>query len=115
MTTTDEDGPTATGPAPDDQATVSDGGGTDTDDPDDSDDAGTGSDDPDDAGPLRIAAVTVGRVMTDLLVVGLWVAFLSLLFLSTGWPRWGFYALVVLGAVGYVQFTAPWSRAANRG
>lgn len=55
------------------------------------------------------AAIGVGsRLVLDALVVGLWVLFLTLLFLSTNWPRWLFYALL-LGGVGlYVQFTAWW-------
>ncbi|ELY52353.1 hypothetical protein [Natronococcus jeotgali] len=55
------------------------------------------------------AAVGVGtRIALDALVVGIWVLFLTLLFLSTNWPRWLFYALL-LGGVGlYVQFTAWW-------
>ncbi|WP_254767634.1 hypothetical protein [Salinilacihabitans rarus] len=58
---------------------------------------------------LRAAAVAVGRVLTDALVLALWVVLLALLFLATGWPRWGFYALLVLGIAAYVLVTAPWS------
>lgn len=38
-----------------------------------------------------------------LLVVTGWVAGLALVFLATGWPRWAFYAAVVLGTLLLVQ------------
>ena len=38
-----------------------------------------------------------------LLAAALWVIGLFLLFLATGWPRWGFYAAVLVGAVALVQ------------
>ncbi|PGF15085.1 hypothetical protein CP556_02380 [Natrinema sp. CBA1119] len=57
-----------------------------------------------------LTAVTSGglRILVDLLVVSLWVLFLTLVFLENGWPRWAFYALL-LGGVGlYVALTAAW-------
>jgi hypothetical protein len=61
-----------------------------------------------------LSIVTGGfRIVADLLIIGLWVLLLTLLFLSTGWPRWLFYGLL-LGGIGlYVRFTAGWSRSAN--
>ncbi len=56
----------------------------------------------------RSAIAIVARVFADLLIIGLWVLFLSLVFLSTGWPWWAFYAALLLGVGGYVQFTAGW-------
>ncbi|GAB3666201.1 hypothetical protein [Halopiger thermotolerans] len=57
-------------------------------------------------GTLASAGV---RLAVDLLVATLWVVFLTLLFLETAWPRWLFYALLVLGIGGYVTVTAAWT------
>ncbi|WP_306057219.1 hypothetical protein [Natronococcus wangiae] len=54
-----------------------------------------------------------GRLLVDILVITLWVLFLTLLFLSTSWPRWAFYALLLAGAGLYVQFTAGWLRSSE--
>ncbi|MCU4972449.1 hypothetical protein OB955_06820 [Halobacteria archaeon AArc-m2/3/4] len=56
-------------------------------------------------GRLRTAFSLWRRVITDLVVVGLWVVVLTLLFLSTGWPRWLYYTLLLVGVVSYTQFT----------
>lgn len=65
-------------------------------------------DDTNRTGRLGGVASTAGRVVADLLVVSLWVLFLTLLFLSVGWPRWAFY-LLLLGGVGlYVSVTSGW-------
>ncbi|MFP9190179.1 hypothetical protein [Natronosalvus vescus] len=50
------------------------------------------------------------RLLTDLVVLGLWTIFLTLLFLSTAWPRWAYYVILVGGAAVYVVVTAPWIR-----
>ncbi|MFC4437088.1 MULTISPECIES: hypothetical protein [Natrialbaceae] len=55
----------------------------------------------------------VGRLVVDALVIGLWVLFLTLLFLSTGWPWWAFYVLLLVGVGLYVQFTAGWQRSSE--
>ncbi|MDS0477806.1 hypothetical protein [Natrinema sp. 1APR25-10V2] len=58
------------------------------------------------------AALTNGslRLLGDLLAVSLWVLFLTLLFLETAWPRWAFYALLLIGVGVYVSVTAGWLR-----
>ncbi len=48
------------------------------------------------------------RIVADLLIISLWVVFLTLVVLSTGWPWWAFYAALILGVGGYVQFTSSW-------
>ncbi|WP_394340684.1 hypothetical protein [Natrarchaeobaculum aegyptiacum] len=48
------------------------------------------------------------RVLADALILGLWVVFLTLLFLETNWPRWGFYGLLLGGVTIYVSVTTPW-------
>ncbi|MFD1563983.1 hypothetical protein ACFR99_10525 [Haloarchaeobius amylolyticus] len=57
-----------------------------------------------------LSAVTTGtlRLLADLLVVSLWVLFLTLLFLATGWPRWAFYGALLLGVGVYVSVTSGW-------
>ncbi len=60
------------------------------------------------SGPVRTAVRTLGRVLGDLLALSLWVLFLTLLFLETDWPRWAFYALLLVGVGGYVALTAAW-------
>ncbi|WP_394742974.1 hypothetical protein [Natronococcus roseus] len=61
------------------------------------------------------AAVGVGtRIVLDALVIGLWVLFLTLLFLSTNWPRWLFYLLLLVGVGLYVSITAGWGGSSNR-
>jgi hypothetical protein len=58
-----------------------------------------------------LAFATAGsRLVADVLIVGLWVMFLTLLFLTTDWPRWLFYVLLLVGVGLYVQFTASWLR-----
>ncbi|WP_255169889.1 hypothetical protein [Natrononativus amylolyticus] len=57
---------------------------------------------------LKAVTFAGTRVLADLLILALWVVFLALLFLTTGWPRWVFYALLLAGAVLYVQATADW-------
>ena len=49
------------------------------------------------------------RLLADLLVVSLWVLFLTLLFLETGWPRWAFYGLLLVGIGSYVSVTRGWT------
>ncbi|AEH37266.1 hypothetical protein [Halopiger xanaduensis] len=56
------------------------------------------------------AVRAVARLGADLLVVTLWVVFLTVLFLETAWPRWLFYALLLLGVGGYVSVTAAWTK-----
>lgn len=41
----------------------------------------------------------------DGIAIGGWVLVLTLLFLATGWPRWTFYTLLLLGVVVYVRAT----------
>ncbi|WP_114578968.1 hypothetical protein [Saliphagus sp. LR7] len=48
----------------------------------------------------------VRRVLADLLVVTVWVAFLTLAALATAWPRSVFYALLVGGIAAWVGITA---------
>ncbi|TYL40545.1 hypothetical protein CV102_02965 [Natronococcus pandeyae] len=64
--------------------------------------------------PLVALASAGGRIIVDALVIGLWVLFLTLLFLSTGWPRWAFYLSLLLGVGLYVQFTAGWLGSSER-
>ncbi|SEW00366.1 hypothetical protein [Natrinema salifodinae] len=52
---------------------------------------------------------TVLRLVGDLLVVSLWVLFLTLLFLENTWPRWAFYTLLLGGVAVYVAVTAAWT------
>ncbi|OLZ41558.1 hypothetical protein A6E15_11445 [Natrinema saccharevitans] len=61
------------------------------------------------SGPVRTAVRTLGRVLGDLVALSLWVLFLTLLFLETGWPRWAFYALLLVGVGVYVAGTAAWT------
>ncbi|WP_222919650.1 hypothetical protein [Natrinema sp. SYSU A 869] len=63
-----------------------------------------------DRGPVRTVASGVLRLLGDLLAVSLWVLFLTLLFLETAWPRWVFYAMLVIGVAVYVTVTAAWTR-----
>ena len=49
------------------------------------------------------------RLLADLLVVSLWVLVLALLFLETGWPRWAFYGLLLVGIGSYVSVTRGWT------
>lgn len=44
----------------------------------------------------------VRRALVDLLVTTVWVTFLTLAFLATGWPGPAFYALLVGGIVTWV-------------
>lgn len=60
-----------------------------------------------DRGFLRAVFSLWRRVITDLVVVGLWVGVLTIVFLSTGGPRWLYYALLLVGVVCYTQFTTP--------
>ncbi|ELY90111.1 hypothetical protein [Natrinema altunense] len=60
-------------------------------------------------GLVRTVASGLLRIFADLLAISLWVLFLTLLFLETGWPRWAFYALLVVGVGGYVTVTAAWT------
>jgi len=57
-----------------------------------------------------LSAVTSGtlRLLGDLLVISLWVLFLTLLFLELGWPRWAFYGALLLGVSVYVSITSGW-------
>jgi len=57
-----------------------------------------------------LSAITSGtlRLLADLLVVSLWVLVLTLLFLETGWPRWAFYGLLLVGVGLYVAVTGAW-------
>lgn len=48
------------------------------------------------------------RLVGDVLILGLWVLFLTLLFLSTGWPIWVFYGVLLVGVAVYVSITASW-------
>ncbi|ELY78380.1 hypothetical protein [Natrinema pallidum] len=60
-------------------------------------------------GLVRTVVSGLLRILTDLLAITLWVLFLTLLFLETGWPRWAFYGLLVVGVGGYVTVTAAWT------
>ena len=62
------------------------------------------------AGRLSTAVGAALRIAVDLLVVTVWVLFLAVLFLETAWPRWAFYALLLLGVGVYVAVTAAWVR-----
>ena len=64
------------------------------------------------AGKTLVVAVT--RVLTDALILGLWVFLLVLIFLATNWPRWWFYLLLLIGVGGYVLLTAEWVRPQER-
>lgn len=57
---------------------------------------------------LRTAALTSVRLLADVLILGLWIVFLTLVFLGTGWPRWAFYLAAILGAALYVRVTPAW-------
>jgi len=56
------------------------------------------------------SAVTSGtlRLLGDVLVISLWVLFLTVLFLETAWPRWAFYGVLLLGVGVYVSITSGW-------
>ncbi|AHF98967.1 hypothetical protein HALLA_08895 [Halostagnicola larsenii XH-48] len=57
---------------------------------------------------VRALITAVIRFFGDVVILGLWVLFLTLLFLSTGWPIWAFYGLLLLGVAVYVSITASW-------
>lgn len=57
---------------------------------------------------FRTGFLAGGRILVDLLIVSLWVLFLTLFFLETGWPGWVFYAVLLLGVALYVSVTARW-------
>ncbi|WP_226480965.1 hypothetical protein [Natrinema amylolyticum] len=59
---------------------------------------------------LRRKVMIAGRLVADLLVVGLWVVLVTLLALGATWSRWQFYSLLLLGVICYVRVTAPWDR-----
>ncbi|ELY70339.1 hypothetical protein [Natrinema versiforme] len=61
-----------------------------------------------DRSTVSVAVRGLLRLLGDLLAVSLWVLFLTLLFLETAWPRWVFYALLILGVAIYVTVTAAW-------
>ncbi|WP_226005779.1 hypothetical protein [Natrinema salinisoli] len=61
-------------------------------------------------GTASAAISGIVRLLLDLLAVSLWVLFLTLLFLETGWPQWAFYTLLVAGVGVYVTVTAAWIR-----
>ncbi|AFZ74032.1 hypothetical protein [Natronobacterium gregoryi] len=65
----------------------------------------------------RVGSVTSAgvRVLTDLLILTLWVVFLALFFLAFAWPRWAFYALLLGGVGVYVSLTAGWWQATAAG
>ncbi|WP_246999580.1 hypothetical protein [Halosolutus gelatinilyticus] len=60
------------------------------------------------SGTVRRAMRMGARLLVDLFVVTLWVVFLTLLFLTAGWPRWAFYVALLFGVGGYVLITAGW-------
>ncbi|RQH00035.1 hypothetical protein [Natrarchaeobius oligotrophus] len=72
-------------------------------------DAATRDRSDDESDGRRSIANTGVRLVLDLAVVTLWVLFLALLFLQTAWPRWAFYAALLLGVAAYVTVTAPWT------
>ncbi|MDJ1430798.1 hypothetical protein [Halostagnicola sp. A-GB9-2] len=57
---------------------------------------------------LRGFLTAGARFLGDIVIITLWVLFLTLLFLSTGWPNWAFYVLLLLGVAVYVSVTAAW-------
>ncbi|MCU4925230.1 hypothetical protein OB905_04415 [Halobacteria archaeon AArc-dxtr1] len=59
---------------------------------------------------LRTTVVVLARLLLDAAILGLWVLLLALLFLSTGWPGWAFYALLLFGVGLYVSLTSTWGR-----
>ncbi len=62
----------------------------------------------DSEGGFRGLLTAGARVLGDVIIITLWVLFLTLLFLSTGWPSWAFYTLLLLGVAVYVSVTAAW-------
>lgn len=59
----------------------------------------------------------VGRLadyLFDAVVLTGWTIGLALLFLATGWPRWGFYASLLVGAVAFTQLSALGRRPSER-
>lgn len=57
-----------------------------------------------------VGLLTAGvRIGLDAVAIGLWVIFLTLLFLETSWPQWAFYGLLLGGVAIYVSITAPWT------
>ncbi|ELY43170.1 MULTISPECIES: hypothetical protein [Natronorubrum] len=59
-------------------------------------------------GTIKSVANTTARLAIDLLVITGWVMLLTLFFLQNAWPRWAFYALLLLGIGVYVTVTAAW-------
>lgn len=59
---------------------------------------------------VRAAVNGIAQLLGDLVAVSLWVLFLTLLFLETAWPRWAFYALLLVGVGAYVSVTTGWLR-----
>ncbi|TMT85874.1 hypothetical protein E2L06_04410 [Haloterrigena sp. H1] len=55
-----------------------------------------------------VASATL-RLLGDVLVISLWVLVLTLVFLETGWPRWTFYGLLLVGIGLYVSVTPRWT------
>ncbi|MEY7848014.1 hypothetical protein AB7C87_02270 [Natrarchaeobius sp. A-rgal3] len=72
-------------------------------------DASTGS-----SGGVGAVLGVGARIVLDAVVIALWVLFLTLLFLGRPWPRWAFYAALVVGVALYVSVTAPWGRRRNQ-
>lgn len=60
--------------------------------------------------PRSHFVTVMGRLVTDLLCVGLWVLVVTLLALSAAWARWQFYSLLLLGVGCYVLVTTPWGQ-----
>ena len=62
--------------------------------------------------PVRATALArnVSRVVADVLAVGLWVLFVTLLTLEGVWSRVQFYSLLVLGVLCYVLITREYER-----
>jgi len=55
---------------------------------------------------LRRIGAALWRLAWLALTVTGWVVGLTLLFVSTGWPRWAFYAAVIGGAIAFASLGA---------
>ncbi|MFC3956820.1 DUF4175 domain-containing protein [Halovivax cerinus] len=59
-----------------------------------------------DALSLRRIGVALWRLAWLALTVTGWVVGLTLLFVSTGWPRWAFYVAVIGGTIAFASLGA---------
>ena len=55
---------------------------------------------------FRNVLAGVVRVAVDASILALWTVFLTLVYLWNGWPLASFWAVLLVGALGYVLLTS---------